>query len=166
MTEHFDIYLTSACAAVPDLSAYSDGISASDQENLASRLLSACPGFLGFNLAHERAIALLKYLEYSEARESGMLVPAKYRNPDAWISLDEAERLANIEMEPLRLKYSDAKLGRLVREPSHDHPLWFGFAAPSEVWISKGLIPGALFVYVDRLDGHIWREADLDALAV
>lgn len=163
MAEQFDIYLTTTCYLVPDLTDFAQDIPQEHLESLSSRLLTVKPGFLGFNLIHDRAIALLKYLKSSGARADGLVASTKYRNPDAWIPLDEARKIADIAMAQLRPKYKDAKLGKVFYHSLYDHVMWYGFVASSKVWLDKGLIPGALIVSVDKLDGHVWDEAEKDA---
>lgn len=43
-----------------------------------------------------------------------------------------------------------------------DYPPCLVFAADSEEMGEAGYAPAALFVYVDKIDGHVWSSAEQD----
>lgn len=80
------------------------------------------------------------------------------------VTLTTAQEIAEVALtvkiqaaEKLR-NFTFAKT-RLVQE----HPPCWAFAAPSEEMWEAGYAPAALFVYIDKSDGHVWTVEEQDA---
>ncbi len=79
------------------------------------------------------------------------------------VSLTTAQEIAEVALrtkiqaaEKLR-NFAFAKT-RLIQE----HPHCWTFAAPSEEMWEAGYAPAALFVYIDKSDGHVWTAQEQD----
>lgn len=79
------------------------------------------------------------------------------------ISLQKAEEIA---VQGLKEKIARSKrLHQYQFEAARLHTEYdrcFVFAAPSEEMGEAGYAPAALFVYVDKQDGHLWNAAEQD----
>jgi hypothetical protein len=147
----YDIYLSSACKSDPDLSGLEDKYSFLSKIDFQSCLSKPSPHFLGLDIPKDDAIALWKRLETAGAR--GLYVQAKYREPNVplEVALEIAKKNAKeqqsihwpgTKFEPTKFLYEDA--------------MWWKFSANSNEWLNQGRVPSALYVLVDKLDGHIW----------
>lgn len=146
-----DVYLIQGCTTRPNLPRTCAG---PDRLSLPVRLMERRPGFLGLDLSLTQAEALLDACRAAGAR--GSVVAAQYRQTQV-VSMEAAMDIADHELNRLqRLLATKAPFEptRFVREEA----LWWVFCRPSEALIAAGYVPGALFVAVDKLDGHVWSE--------
>ncbi len=54
--------------------------------------------------------------------------------------------------------------GKAVFSIQWEQSVCWTFGAVSEQLVKEGRIPGALYAGVDKLDGHIWKQTDLERL--
>jgi hypothetical protein len=162
MPELFDIYLTTGCRFIPDLEDLSKMIVLLANPEWRARLVTEEPGFLGLNLPRDASLVLLERLKYSETKALGMLVPIRYRDEKARVLTEAAQLIAEKEIERIKGENPNVKLEPLkfVRE----NMIWYTFASESIEWVHQGRIPGALFVSVDKLDGHVWHDDEVNKL--
>lgn len=156
----YDVYLTSGCATPPDLDDLVEQIPELHTTSLQARLSSWRPGgFLGLDLAEHVAHGLLERLQRAHAR--GFVAPAAYRTPA--VSREEAF--------PLGKQYIDRVIAS--RFPTvtfapvaylRESARWWTFFAGSPQLQSEGLIPGAVFASIDKLDGHVWTPEEMEHL--
>jgi hypothetical protein len=158
----YDIYLSKGCRVLPDLSGFVQQIPAFADKQLVARLLEEEPGFLGLELPLETARPLIKLLKYSETRALGRIVPSKYRQQPATLTRETAYPLAEQTLKQEQLNYPTTSFGPIVFDS--EDLMWFEFCTVSEEWIAQGMIPGALIVCVDKLDGHIWQDEEFEHL--
>ena len=48
-------------------------------------------------------------------------------------------------------------------ELSREYPVCWVFASSSEQMREAGYVPAAVFVYIDKADGHVWTVTEQDA---
>lgn len=152
----FDVYLSAGCRTLPDLHEFVQQAPLLEDPRFHEKVLSRHPGFLGVDLAEQEARRLLALLKSAKAR--GQVVPSAYRSPKVLISdaLPVAERAI--------AKLHETHFTEYRFEPVHfwsEGPRWWIFLAGSEQLQKEGVSPGALFAYVDKLDGHIWQEDEM-----
>lgn len=87
----------------------------------------------------------------------GVLVPSCYA--DFRISLADAERIANVELDRI-LAMRKAALGPLVRS-GHDELLSWTFFV-HDPGRPDGATPDGFFISVDKCDGHIQSEEEIE----
>src|SRR2546428_9624317 len=79
------------------------------------------------------------------------------------ITLEQAQQIAAREIERLR---SDTRLAGYEFGPvvlmSEEDVSWT-FVSGSKQLHNEGCAPGALFVIVDKRDGHIWTESEVES---
>ena len=117
------------------------------------------PRYLGLDLAQQAAEEVLELLRAAKAH--GESVPVVYR--EAKVSPQDALPRAEAEIQRRQVKYFPGYAFEpvlLVR----DDPRWWTFAAGSPQLQNEGLIPGAVFAHVDKLDGHLWQDDEIAAL--
>ena len=78
------------------------------------------------------------------------------------ISLEQAQNIAAIEVE--RLKNTPRLVGYDFSPTTllWDEPLTWTFVSGSQQLHEEGCAPGAFFVKVDKGDGHIWSEDEVE----
>ena len=162
MSNLFDVYHYCGCPVIPDSSDLSEAIPPWADPQWCARLLTQEPGFLGLDLSHESARALLERLKHTDWITVGMIVLARYHDEQSWISIQAAgsfpekalaegiRRYPHVKFEPTQFRYAAV--------------LWYTFLASSEELQRRGVVPGALFANVDKLDGHIWRDEEAERL--
>lgn len=78
------------------------------------------------------------------------------------ITLEQAQQVAAVEIERLknvpRLIGHDFGPVELVR----DDILTWTFVSASQKLQAEGCVPGAIFVRVDKRDGHVWTEDEIE----
>jgi len=112
-------------------------------------------GFIGLNTTNEIAVDILEWVIRCEGY--GLVIPTIYRDPK--ISVVKAKEIAIIELEKeIELSYPNIKFQAV--QVFEDEPLWWRVCAYSEELTRRGLIPGGVCKYVDKLDGHLWPLAD------
>lgn len=126
-----------------------------------SRLLdrSCGPEVLGLELSEDLAEHLLE--SFKAAGSEGYCFPAIYHHPR--ITREQATTIATQVIEKKRLEYDPTDtLGPLFL--FNNGPFCWTIGATSEQLTNKGLIPGALLAWIDKLDGHIWEWKELRLL--
>jgi len=78
------------------------------------------------------------------------------------ITLEVAQQIAQVEVESRRStpRLSKYEFGPLVLESEGD--VYWKFVCASEQMQDEGYIPGAIFVRVDKQDGHVWSEQETE----
>lgn len=151
----FDIYLSSGC-----LPGHLEGIAV--HKNLlgqawGEKLEQQAPGFLGLDLPKPEAERLLGVLKQAGAR--GVMVPSSYREPT--LSMDEAllraERIIARKQATHFPGYGFSST-QLHREDA----MWWIFGSMSQRLVDEGRIPGAVFAYIDKCDGHEWTSDNIE----
>lgn len=156
-----DVYLTSGCRKIPDLSDLGQKYPILLETDFQAYLLERSPKFLGLDMLEEDAVVLWRRLECAQGR--GLYLPSSYRTPrisreeafqiaERWIVQRQAERWPNIAFDPLQFCSEDA--------------MWWTFCSGSEAWRQQGLLPGALYALIDKLDGHLWQAQETEALGI
>ncbi len=146
-----DVYLIEGCRTQPSLPSTFAGLA---ELSLPVRLMERRPGFLGLDLPMAQARALLDTCRAAGAR--GSVVAARYRQAQV-VSMESALDIADEELN----RQQRLLATKLAFEPTRfvrEEALWWVFCRPSEALIAAGHVPGALFVAVDKLDGHVWTE--------
>jgi hypothetical protein len=156
----YDIYLANGCKSFPDLSDLVDSFPELGTFQFQRRLLSASPEFLGLNLTIDVARKLIRRFKYTEAKGRGMIIPAKYRNNTPSLTAEDAYPIANEALNKMQAQYPDVIFGETVYDSFRDSLMYFTFISPSKKWFDEGLIPGALFANIDKLDGHVWTSEE------
>jgi hypothetical protein len=92
-----------------------------------------------------------------EAGGSGVIVPACYRIPN--IDPQAGQRLAQAEFERRR------KPGRTYGDISRarDDFLWWEYRVADLEAQAAGMVPGAIVICIDKLDGHVRTQQEYDA---
>lgn len=159
----FDLFLRAGCDTPPlvsDLLAAAPSLGAPTFEQAVMR---PRPGFLGLDLAHAVAQQALARLEQVGA--IGEVIDAAYRTPR--ISIEQAKPLAEQAIEQLRQRHFAAYAFEATRAwPTGERPRWWAFFAPSQQLQDEGHIPGAIFVSIDKLDGHVWTPEEQQQASV
>ena len=157
----YDIYLSMGCRILPDFKDLLQEASILTDPAVITQILqrSPGPGFLGLDLNRQVAGTLLQLLKSTKA--SGYIVDAAYRKPS--ITIEQATAIAEHAITELQAtRFSDTTFNPIHFE--REQPVCWTFCAVSEQWVKKGLIPGALYVSVDKLDGHVWQPEEFDRL--
>lgn len=156
----YDIYLDTGCKFIPDLTDLLDTIPELGKNEFQQRLLSNSPKFLGLNLPIEIARKLIRRLKYTDSKARGMIIPIKYRDNSPKLTSDDAFSIAKEAMREKQGKYPDVVFGEIVHDSIGDTLMYFTFVSSSRKWLEEGLIPGALFVHIDKIDGHVWTSEE------
>jgi hypothetical protein len=156
----FDLYLYQGCTAPPDVNDLVDQIPAAQDPGLYAKLQEWRPGgFLGLDLPEDVAHAFLLRLKRAGAR--GHMALSAYRDPK--ISVDAARSIAEQVIAQLQQAHFPSYTFDEVKYGG-EGPWWWIFGAASEQLQAEGRIPGALFAYVDKLDGHVWHSEEMENL--
>jgi hypothetical protein len=150
----YDICLNATFDRPPEVSDLIQEVPFLADPTFQSRLLdrSCGPGVLGLELSQDLAEHLLE--RFKAAGSEGYCFPTTYHRPR--ITSGQAATIAAQAIEKKRLEYDPTDtLGPLFL--FSDGPFCWTFGATSEQLSNKGLIPGALFAWVDKLDGHLWE---------
>lgn len=137
--ELYDIFVVTACGHLPALPARAD-------DHTAESCMQG--GLMQIGLPLREIRSCLKAVR--EAGGNGLIVPARYRNPH--LRRDEARALALAWLEEIRKGTAD-EFGELSE--GRDEFLWWVFSADNLRAQAVGLIPGAVFIAIDKLDGHV-----------
>jgi hypothetical protein len=88
------------------------------------------------------------------AQGNAIVVPVTYRN--APVTLADARERAD------RFRLSKMQAGRRLEPLEAEGVLAcaFDFASTDPDAVAQGMVPGRLFIRVDRLDGHIWLDEE------
>lgn len=150
-----DVYLTSGCT---ERAALDEKTTAILGPELMSRIYQAQPAFLGLDLPLEAALELMKALRSAGGR--GLVVPSAYRQPR--LSPQQAYLSAKRSISEKQARYFPSHQFNEVRL-IRDYALWWVYCAPSPQLIEEGHVPGAVFAYVDKLDGRTWEPEEMEA---
>lgn len=157
----YDLYLGRGCDSSPalaDLEAQIPMVGYAAFQQWITTRQSAHLGFLQLDLPQSLGTMLLQRLQGAGAR--GKIINAAYRRPH--ISREHAWPLAEREIARLQAQYYPSyTFGPVIFY--YGHPMTWTFTASSQQLIDEGFIPGALFADVDKLDGHIWQEEEIEA---
>jgi hypothetical protein len=76
------------------------------------------------------------------------------------ITLESAKQIAQFEVESRRSipRLAKYEFGPVVLESEGD--VYWKFVCASEQMQDEGYVPGAIFVRVDKRDGHVWSEQE------
>ena len=76
------------------------------------------------------------------------------------VTLKAAQQIAQAEVEDHRLlpRLVRYRFGPVVLESDSD--VYWKFVCASEQMQDEGYIPGAIFVRIDKRDGHVWSELE------
>ena len=153
----YDTYLYRGCKRLPNLDDLRQQIPELADSLIQQRLIEPSPGFLGFSLPISNAQALLRVLGRASAR--GLYVPSAYRQPQVTLLMAHtlAEQAAvNIQAASFP-EYDFAPVTFLEEDA-----MWWIFFTSSQKLGEEGHIPGGFYVYIDKLDGHVWDSKELD----
>jgi len=159
----FDIRLSKGCKTAPDLGDLPDLIPELADKRFYATLFDKNPGFLSLNIPEELARKLVRRL--LTARAQAGIIPVRYRDREPIYTVEMAYPIAEKALKELQAKYPDITFGPIKFSPHHSGRVTLGFLSAGKEWVESGLIPGALIVAVDRLDGHIWSEEDYKQMA-
>lgn len=177
----YDIYLHSVCRVRPDVDDLLATIPMLRESAIQAKLTPPPnptslqmpqrhppkPGFLGLTLEEAQARELLRRLV--AVRAQGEILPVAYRSPN--ITREQAQQIA--EQELRRICQQDFPTYHF--EPAYlrqEGPRWWVFHTVSkqlseqlqkEQGVTWGTI-GPSWVYVDKVDGHIWPYEEIRAL--
>ncbi|HEU4327338.1 MAG TPA: hypothetical protein VFS21_29645 [Roseiflexaceae bacterium] len=152
----YDIYLFSGCNSIPEMEEIQRILPDVDIDFLISRIQMPSPGFLGVKLDKERAILFLKTIETYLAQ--GIYLPYSYSTP----LLDDNKALVVGNNELQKLEIESPQLHFYPPRVHSSYPLWFKVVIGCKEWIEDGFIPGAVVLFVDKIDGHIWTNEQID----
>lgn len=151
----YDIYLYTGCDRQPTATDLGQHSQALELSSIQSRLREKEPGFLDLQLAPDVAQALATQLRVLGAR--GYALPAAYRWP--LVTLDQARLIAETYLVDIWVK----EYSSYTFEPMcfvYDDPMRWVFRSHITELVAQGMVPGALFAVVDKLDGHIWQDGE------
>jgi hypothetical protein len=183
MTEFYDLYLYEGCLRLPqpedlqqDLESENEALvlfattlfDSECREQLImpeiapGRFRRKHPGFLGLNLSEATATAVCE--QFLTLSTRGRIIPARYRDPQ--VTIEQALQVAQKHLGPSYTdregeiySYGPIKYSTQMEET----PMTWQVIAPLPGLQARGSIPGALFVSVDRIDGHIWSQQESQA---
>jgi hypothetical protein len=153
----YDIYLYSGCESPFNKEKIDEKFSFLRNDQFTQKVLTVIPGFLGLDLEKEIVIEVLKMLGKYEA--NGIYVPSKYRHPT--ITKDIALEIGNRE----KTKLLDEFPGFTFYQPyvSPRGVLWWVVSIGCKEWEDAGDLPGAVILWVDKCDGHIWEDSEVES---
>ena len=156
----YDLYLSHGCRTRPALKSLEARIPELTQPSLQTRLMTLeSAGFLGLDLPEDVATQLYQELKAAHAR--GEVVPSLYRQPQ--VTREAARQIAERDLlHQQQTAFPGYSFGPVLflREEGR---CWV-FVTSSPQLKAEGHIPGAVLAYVDKLDGHVWQQADFARL--
>lgn len=159
----YDIYLARGCQTLPPMNDLVDVIPKLQDAQLRSQLLREEPGFLDLEVAKK----LMRYFKYSEARAIGSIIPVKYKTHRSRLGIEAAYKIAEKAMRDLQInKYPGLTFGPIKPAMAYSSFMYYTFLSRVKEWIEKGIVPDAIFVSIDVLDGHVWTDGEMEELAV
>jgi hypothetical protein len=155
----YDIYLVRSAAKFPapeDLASIASGL----QEPALQQLMTqGNMNLLKVALPRDKALELLDRLEREGAW--GSLISSAYRHPR--LTREQASPLAERAIIARQAAQRPGDTLGPVRFVSEEPCCWT-FGASSAQLISEDLIPGMVFASIDKLDGHVWAQEELERL--
>jgi hypothetical protein len=150
----FDIYSHYGYSSNHDFSYLVNLIPDLNIEKTIPLLMTDKQAFLGLSLSLDIAKHVLKFLNDLEPKRShGRIIPIRYRDEKPKFTPETAYPIAENEMKKRQSKYPQITFGPLTYGLE-----CFAFFSAGKEWQESGVIPGALFLNVDKLDGHVWED--------
>jgi hypothetical protein len=152
----YDLFLYEGCRSRPDLSELADTLPILRTEAFLERVTSPFPGFLELSLEKEVVLQLARALKSSG--KLGLYLLEGYRTP----TISEAFALEVGERERAKLI---AESPELTFYPPRVNPrklIWWEVTIGCKEWSDAGVLPGAIILWVDKLDGHVWDDQEMD----
>jgi hypothetical protein len=183
MTERYDLYLYEGCLRLPqpeDLQGRLESKNEAVRMFTTTLLNPVCreqllmpeiapglfrrkhPGFLGLNLPETTAEAICEQFLMLFIR--GRIISSRYRDPQ--VTIEHAKQIAQKHFgSSFTDRHGDIYIyGPITHTLSREEtPMAWKFIAPLPELQAQGFLPGASFVSVDRLDGHIWSHQESQA---
>lgn len=159
MHDSYDVVLVNGCTSTPRLDDLVERVPALADPDVQTRMLGwrqHWPDFLGLDLP--QSLALVVYARLKRAGAHGGVDLAAYRTPR--VTVEQARTIAEPVMAEQQAQYPDMTFSPLQFSLPHGGVACWAFLAACKEWQEKGLIPGALFVSVDKLDGHVWTREE------
>jgi hypothetical protein len=156
----YDLHLDRGCASFPLVADLVLSIRALANLEVQAKLTQEEPGWLGIAVPAVLAETLARRLRAAGAR--GEMVEAAYRLPQ--LSQEAAQRLAAPVLPELAARFFP---GYCFKPPvlRRDTPRWYLFISVSEALMDAGHVPGGVLAAIDKLDGHVWSDEAMAALA-
>lgn len=163
MPATFDLYLVYGCGQPPDWDTLAQLYPPTATDGaLRDRLCERKTGFVGLDLPDKQtAASMLRELRRYGA--NGRVVDAGYRSPR--VSMEVARPIAEAAIQ----NHISTREPRVEYKPStfvSENAQYWTFGAESPELVEKGMIPGAFFASVDKLDGHVWTSEEFEHVAV
>jgi hypothetical protein len=157
----YDLWLSTGTRGHPQVTDFAVAFPQLTNSDLLRRMQEHFPGFIGLDLPEDIAHNLLARLQADRAR--GMVVASAYREPI--ITREAAYLIAEqVIRQQHEQRYPHYTLSPIRYAESHAHAMWWTFTAPVDELVAQGMIPGALFASIDKLDGHVWQPEDFERL--
>jgi hypothetical protein len=155
----YDIFLIKGCRHPPKLAEVENRFPEMVNLEIVSRIATERPEFLGLDrdnieLLHQLIVALRK------AGAQGFIVHSKYRTTQPVLSAEKAFVIAEHYLKEAQSRDPDLTFGPL--QLIGEDITCFHFSSPVREWRQQGYVPGALPVWVDKIDGHIWQDEDFE----
>ncbi len=149
----YDIHLDMGCASTPEIERLLPAIPALANPTVQARIMQRLPApdFLGLDLSENEAIDLLKVLIAAGA--AGVRLSSAYRQPR--ITREQATAIAEEAIATEKKTLESDRIFAPLRLLSVREVCW-SFEAFSK--------QGSLFAYVDKVDGHLWSQQNLEHL--
>ena len=157
-----DIFLFRGSSHKLDLSIFAEDIPIVISNSFIEKITQKKPEFLGLDISFEKAESLYRYIKSLDSLIRGVILPIKYRNEKPKISLEDARKIAEDALPKVLARFPDVNF-----EPmscNGEEFIWYVFYCSAPQWQDEGIIPGAVFINVDRWDVHIWTYQELDEL--
>jgi len=159
MHDSYDVVLVTGCTSTPRLDDLVERVPALADPDVQTRMLGwrqHWPDFLGLDLP--QSLALVVYARLKRAGAHGGVHLAAYRTPR--VTVEQARTIAEPVMAERQAQYPRMTFSPLQFSSRHGGVERWAFFAACEEWQQEGKIPGALFVSVDKLDGHVWTREE------
>lgn len=121
-------------------------------------------GFLGLNLPLQKAKRNLRLL--IDQNVYGHIYPIRYRDEEPKFTVEMAYPIAEKAIKEKQKKYPNITFSPIEYSSTYSGLGNLTFVSSGKEWIQSGLIPGALFVSIDKLDGHIWADDEWEELKI
>lgn len=161
MHDTYDVVLVNGCTRTPDLDEIVELVPALTDLDVQTRMLGwrqHWPDFLGLDLPED--VALLVYACLKQAGAHGGLALAAYREPR--ITVEQALPIAAQAIAERQSRYSGLTFSPVRFSPPHGGAECWAFCADCEQWQQEGMIPGAIFASIDKLDGHVCTSEEFE----
>lgn len=153
----YDLWLTKGCSILPDLQDFIKENPGVITPSISENFLEHSPGFLGLNLTKSVAVSLLRGLQTGKGR--GMFVLSDYRTPK-YMAEDVLYIAKDHIIKYTKKRYPEYTLGEI--RFLYEHAMWWTFGANILELVNRGVVPGAIFACIDKLDRHIWEPGTME----